>query len=126
MKTLKENLFGIIIVLVFGGFFAYDFFIDDSSSSPYSYSDESYREEAWANYAEDKMIEDMEIEREIAEEEAREYATLYYIDNGYYFHDDINCRGLDGYRDNLNTTQPDELIEHQELSACNWCVKANK
>lgn len=118
MKTLKENLFGIIIVLLV----FVPLIIHDSSPS-------SYSEEDWAEYAEDQMIEDLEYEREIQEEiaqdEARQNATLYYINNGYYFHDDINCKGLDGYRDNLNITYPDELYEHQELNPCNWCVKSN-
>lgn len=124
MKFLKENLFGIIF-LFFGVFLIYHEFTDDSSSSPYYYIDEADREEAWHNYVEDQMIEDLEFERKIAEEEERENAPLYYIDNGYYFHNDINCRGLDGYRDNLNTIHPEALIEHQELSPCNWCVKGN-
>lgn len=70
------------------------------------------------------MLEELEYEREI-QEEIRQNDTLYYIDNGYYFYNDINCKRLDGYRDELNITYPEELYEHQELSSCNWCVKSN-
>lgn len=74
--------------------------------------------------AEQKAIEE-ENERKKAEE-AREHVALYYVNDGYYFHDDINCRGLNGHRNNLNITYYDKLYEHQELSPCNWCVKVNR
>lgn len=120
IDDLKGNPLGVVMLIVFG-VVVYNSFFGDSGSS--------YSEEDWAEYAEEQMIEDhirdLEIQEEIEQAEAYENATLYYINNGYYFHDDINCKGLDGYRNNLNTTSPEDLIEHQELSPCNWCVKGN-
>lgn len=119
IEYLKEDLLAAIIVIIFGSFLIYDFFID---KDPY-YSDEESNDLQWEEYAEQEMVKDHLLELERQEQEAELYAPLYYINNGYYFHNYINCKGLDGYRNNLNTTYIEELIEHPELSACNWCVK---
>lgn len=117
IEDLKGDLFAIIMVVFFGVFIINDVFFDNGSSSP---------TEECAEHEEEQLVEAHLDELEREKEEAKQYAPLYYIDNGYYFHNDINCKGLDGYRnDDLNVTYPDELIEHQELSPCNWCVKGN-
>lgn len=116
IEDLKGNLFGVIMLILFG-VVIYNSFIGDSGSS--------YSNEDWAEYEEEQLVEDYlreldEIEREI------ESNTLYFIDNGYYFHRDINCEGLDGYRnDNLNRISIEDLYDYQELSPCNWCVKSS-
>lgn len=117
IEDLRGNLFGVIMLLLFGGFFVYDAFIDDSGSS--------YSDEDWTEYAEEQLVEDHLRELEEEEQEI-EMNTLYYIDNGYYLHNDINCKGLDGYRnENLNRISIEDSYDYQELSPCNWCVKGN-
>lgn len=117
IEDLRGNLFGVIMLLLFGGFFVYDAFIDDSGSS--------YSDEDWTEYTEEQLVEDHLRELEEEEQEI-EMNTLYYIDNGYYLHNDINCKGLDGYRnENLNRISIEDSYDYQELSPCNWCVKGN-
>lgn len=139
-KWAKREILELLIVALFIGIL----FTNGTGGSTQSTdridsSDEMYRnEEEQYDKAEEEMIEEYvqaqldkeNMEREIAEAEATaneaEGKVFYYIDNGYYFHDDINCRGLDGYRDEkLNRTDLYDLSNHPELSPCNWCTKKN-
>lgn len=121
IDDLSRNLFSTIIVIFFGGFIIYSVFIDDASS----YVGEDEDGFAWEEHANQQLAEDYYSELE-AEQREIENNTLYYIDNGYYLHRDINCKGLDGYRDdNLNRISVEDAYEYQELSPCNWCVKSN-
>lgn len=114
---ISNYVFPGIVLIMFGGLVLDSVFGDNGGPVDY----DSYLEEK-ALYEHEQMIEDHFSDLEYQDDEA----TLYYIDNGYYFHDDINCKGLDGYRnDDLNITSTSGLYEHQELSACNWCVKGN-
>lgn len=116
IDDLKGNPLGVVMLIVFG-VVVYNSFFGDSGSS--------YSEEDWAEYAEEQMIEDHIRDLEEQEREI-EMNTLYFIDNGYYLHNDINCKGLDGYRDdNLNRISIEDAYDYQELSPCNWCVKGN-
>lgn len=129
IESMKGSLFGIILLV---GYLIFFIFFDDGGGNTYSdYGDyqeqknlELYEyEQEQAREAEEELVED---HFEALEMEAKENQPLYFIDNGYYFHDDINCKGLEGYSEaELNRITPDELWEHQELSPCNWCVKGN-
>lgn len=124
IDDLKGNPLGIIMLIVFG-MVVYNSFSGDAPFAGDAADYEYEKDFEYAEAAKEQMIEDHLRDLEAKEAEAAEYATLYYINNGYYFHNDINCKGLDGYRNNLNTTSPGDLIEHPELSPCNWCVKGN-
>lgn len=115
MGKIKDFLLtGMTLILILGAFNG-----DSSSSSPEHHQEEMYLAE------QEELIESHLEEQKYQEEldaEAEFWATeLYYINNGYYYHEDRNCEGLKGY-DNVNITYYDELIDHQELKACNWCV----
>lgn len=74
-------------------------------------------EEDTESYLEAQEYED-EADRAEAEFWGKE---LYIIEDGYYYHEDKNCKGLEGY--NIITTNNDELVENQmDLKPCNWCV----
>lgn len=118
MKNIGEKIqsfliVGVVLFIIFG------VYSEDSSSSSPEYQEEKYLAE------QEELIESHIEEQKYQEELDKEYemwaTELYFIDNGYYYHEDRNCKGLEGY-DNVNIIYYDELIDHQELKACNWCV----
>lgn len=128
-EIMKENLFGIILLVLFFIFYIscdgeggniysdYDEYKEQENLELYEYEQEQMRE------AEEQLAEDHYRALEMEDEE---YEQLYFIDNGYYFHNDINCKGLEGYsKDELNHIVSQDLWKHEELSPCNWCVKGN-
>ena len=46
---------------------------------------------------------------------------VYFINNGFYFHKNATCKGLQGYE--YNETTIDDLINYPSLDPCNWCAK---
>ena len=125
MKKFKEfikSTSGIWGIILFLGFCS--IWWDSCDNDTTTMSEEEYEE---------ILSEEEQANQELAEDyygaleaERLENQPLYFIDNGYYFHDDINCKGLEGYsKDELNRITPDELWEHKELSPCNWCVKGD-
>lgn len=70
----------------------------------------------------EEEVSTSEIEEQEYISEAELFSIeLYFIDNGYYYHEDKYCKGLEGYN-NLNITYYDELLDYPSLDACNWCV----
>lgn len=64
------------------------------------------------------------MERAEIESMASVEKTVYFIDNGYYYHEDINCKGLEDYSySELNEIELVETQYHPDLKACNWCAK---
>lgn len=142
-KWTRREILELIVVLIFV-FTLYNTTEPGNGGSSGDRYTEDTTVEAAANEeekvakAEEEMIEEYvqaqldkeQIEKEISEAEATadeaDGKVFYYIDNGYYFHDDIDCKGLDGYRDEkLNRTDLYGLSDHPELSPCNWCTKRN-
>lgn len=80
-------------------------------------------EEDTASYLEAQEYED-EADRAEAESMASVEKTVYFIDNGYYYHEDINCKGLEDYSySELNEIELVETQYHPNLKPCNWCAK---
>ena len=124
IEDLKGDLLVTIIVVFFGVFIIYNLFINNDSSY-FGKDIDGLKLEEYEEYAEEQIVEDYLRDLEYNEQEI-EMNTLYYIDNGYYLHRDINCKGLDGYRnDDLNRISVEDSYDYQELSPCNWCVKVN-
>lgn len=64
------------------------------------------------------------MERAEVESMASVEKTVYFIDNGYYYHEDINCKGLEDYSySDLNEIELVETQYHPDLKPCNWCAK---
>ncbi|WP_220797823.1 hypothetical protein, partial [Paraclostridium bifermentans] len=110
--TIKGILWGIFILSII-------IFYPKQGGSTDKYFDKKEEEEQeYAEYMEKEGI----ANQEAIDMEASLAKSLYYIDNGYYYHDDINCKGLESYtEDEINKFYPDDLIYHQELKPCNWC-----
>lgn len=78
----------------------------------------------------EQMVEDRQTEEYYENMEANagysgeSFEEVHFIDNGYYYHEDTTCKGLDGY--NYNTIYKVDLYEHQELDPCNWCATTNE
>lgn len=129
IESMKGSLFGIILLV---GYLLFFIFSDGEGGNTYSDYDE-YKEQKNLELYEQEQSQMREAQEQLAEDhyrelemEAEENKQLYFIDNGYYFHDDINCKGLEGYsKDELNYITWDGLWDHKELSPCNWCVKGN-
>ena len=86
--------------------------------------DSSYEEDEnnYIEFEEEMLVSDeMDTPEYITEEELFSI-ELYFINNGYYYHENKNCKGLEGYK-NLNITYYDELLDYPNLRACNWCIK---
>lgn len=112
--TMKGILWGAFIILIIA-------FYPNQGGSADDYFDkkEAYEQE----YQEDMEREGLARQEEI-DSEASLAKSLYYIDNGYYYHDDINCKGLEGYTEGeINTIVVEDAIYYQELKPCNWCAK---
>lgn len=75
----------------------------------------------------EEMVEDREREEYYDELEANagyseeSFKEVHFIDNGYYYHEDTTCKGLEGY--SFNTIYKVDLFEYPELDPCNWCAK---
>lgn len=93
-----------------------------------AYSNEGFQEQWEETYYNGEWIPTEEYERitdelaERAEFEAMEAVSIpvYFINNGYYYHEDINCKGLEGYS-NLNEIELVETQYYKNLKPCNWC-----
>lgn len=93
-----------------------------------TYSNEGYQEQWEETYYNGEWIPTEEYERitdelaERAEFESMEAVSIpvYFINNGYYYHEDRNCKGLEGYN-NLNEIELVETQYYKNLKPCNWC-----
>ena len=113
MENLLDKIVNIsrvlLVVIIIGALF------ENGEHSSFEQAENDY-------LAFEEEILEQEIEEEIYISEAELFSIeLYFINNGYYYHEDKNCKGLEGYN-NLNMVYYDELLDYPNLNACNWCV----
>ena len=97
--------------------------------SEHGYDEPGYYTEWEETYYNGKWIPTEEYDRIKEEEYNKEcdsalayldYTDVYFLNNGYYYHMDRNCDGLEGY-DDLNQMAMIELQDYPNLKPCNWC-----
>lgn len=98
---------------------------NQSSDKIDEYFDKKEEEDqAFLDEQAEQYIREEKDQKEEYESESALYEEAYFIDNGYYFHKNKNCKGLEGYSDSeINTIVFGDLFEYPELKACNWCAK---
>lgn len=101
--------------------------IERYSESSYDTSGWSGHQEQWEEvYYDGKWITREEYNQIMEEAEYRameyvEYTDVYFINNGYYYHMNLSCKGLEGYSD-LNKITLLETQDYPNLKPCNWCA----
>lgn len=96
----------------------------DTMSDPDTGETLVYYEGEWLDPRAVDYIQEQEAKAEELEGEAQLYQSVYFIDNGYYFHKDTECKELEGY--DYNEIAIMDLIDYQQLDPCNWCATNNE
>lgn len=129
LTILITTLISIIYVLICPTDYESDYVESYVSEPSKEYSDEEIIK------LEDDYIEQQEelIDDYIAQQEEEERLLLteekimtevsmpvYFIDRGYYYHEDFNCQGLENCY-NINEIELVETQYYPNLKPCNWC-----